>query len=201
MYCRERVIHADSAYYLFNILYDGQPYIATIVGFPSFHNGCRLLLRESGASLPTLSLLLTPLALMGVQLPGISDPGHSSLIRHPWAGLALALSMVIANRYKFYTGISEIFSSISLVALLMGWLTRPALDRPAVVAAVSLLVTTTIGDRCVFTWDIRFYLYRQWFCGERSLILRDKWKDWPLLVWWVLIMYAVDGPIQIPGHQ
>ena len=187
MYCRERVIHADSAYYLFNILYDGQPYIAHNRWISIFSQWVPLLLRESGASLPTIVTAYS-VALMGFNYLVFLILVY--LIRHPWAGLALALSIVVANRYKFYTGISEIFSSISLVALLLGWLTRPAwIDRqwpPQALLAITVAVTGSLYLGHPFLFVPAMVLW------GAVLILRDKWKDWQhWLVLLIMLLVAV----------
>ena len=192
VFSRERILHADSAYYLFNILYDGYPYIAHNRWISLLSQWLPLLLRESGASLPVIVTAYS-VVLMGVNYLVFLLLVY--LFRHPWAGLALAISIVIANRYKFYTGISEIFSSISLVALLAGWLTRPVVIDRRWPQHKLLLVTILISGSLYLGHP--FLLVPAALLWGGVLLIWDKWRDWQH--WLVLGIILLIGVFKYFG--
>ncbi len=176
-YCRERIIHADSAFYLFNVLYDDGFFIAHNRGITYFSQWVPLLLYRAGANLPTIVMGYS-LALMAVNYLFFLLIVYR--LKNPAAGLVLALSMVIANRYKFYTGISEIFVSISLISLVVAWWTRPkalilqATARNNLLGGIGVIGLSYLGHPFLFipliiVWAALLFTERKWRDGQHWL--------------------------------
>lgn len=173
LFYKERMMNFDSAYYCFNILRTGEfflPHDRTInyasqwLPLLAMQMGCSLktFLMVYSASFIALHYLMYNLIVYG--------------FRNAETGIFLALCMCLTTRYKFYSGISEIYFSLVLAALFVAWLSKnrslfPKLSniQHVLIACLITLVCTTAHPIIVlpmlaflgFDW---FY-HKRWFDG------------------------------------
>lgn len=107
------------------------------------------------------------------------------LFRNAQAGIFLALSLCLTLRYKFYGPVGEVVLSIAILALLIGWVTRPAdrfarlpvwLNLGIGMALASLLLT---GHPFIAVTTAIFYGF--------DLIHSQRWRDWQF---WTLSLFT-----------
>ncbi|MCP4021048.1 MAG: hypothetical protein GY729_04335 [Desulfobacteraceae bacterium] len=121
VFFRERLLNFDSAFYSFSMLYYDDFYIAHDRYISYATQWIPLLALKLGCSLKTflvlysISLILLHYVIYNILVYGFKNTA---------AGIFLALSLVLAMRYKFYAGIAEVTASIGLLALFIGWVTK-----------------------------------------------------------------------------
>lgn len=147
VFYKDRMLHFDSAYYAFNMLYDSDFYIAHGRTISYASQLLPLLVIKLGGSLQTF-LIVYSLSFMllfyGIFLWIVYG------FKNIEGGIFLALSVSLMIRYKFYAAISEVYFSLALAALLIAWLTKndlhfqhwKAWQQFLVTAALILLLTT-----------------------------------------------------------
>lgn len=144
---QERMLAMDTAYYAFKVILRQDFYTGherTISYLPQL---LPLLVMKLGGSLKatliaySAGFILFYYAAYNVLV---------YLFRNPQAGLFLALALGLTLRYKFYGPVGEVVLSIVYLALLVGWMTKPAaqfdrlpawLDVSIGLGLASLLIT------------------------------------------------------------
>lgn len=121
VFYKERMLHFDSAYYAFNMLYDGDFYIAHGRTISYASQILPLLVVALGGSLKTFLVVFSlsfMLLFYGIFLLIVYG------FKYVEGGIFLALCVSLMVRYKFYAAISEVYFSLALAALLIAWLTK-----------------------------------------------------------------------------
>ena len=177
------MLHFDSAYYTFNLLYNQDFYIAHGRTISYASQWMPLLAMKLGFSLKTV-LVVYSMSFM------LLFYGIYNLIvygfRNIEGGIFLALAVSLTVRYKFYAGISEVFFSLALAALLIGWLTKNRDQFHRLTAWQNLLIgillvlVLTTGHPIIILPVLSFFAFD--VCYNR------RWKD---LYNWGLIAFAV----------
>ncbi len=187
VFYKERMLHFDSAYYAFNMLYDSDFYIAhgRTVSYAS--QLLPLLVLKMGGSLQTF-LMVFSLSFM------LLFYGMFCLIVYGFknveGGIFLALAVSTMVRFKFYAAISEVYFSLALAALLIGWLTKNnerfskwKLWQHSLVTLLLILLLTT-GHPIIVLPVMSFLAV--------DLVYHRRWKDlyhWSTIAFTALVFY------------
>ncbi|MEM8528064.1 MAG: hypothetical protein AAGG68_25705 [Bacteroidota bacterium] len=184
IFYKERMLHFDSAYYTFNLLYHQDFYIAHGRTISYASQWMPLLAMKLGCSLKVI-LIVYSMSFM------LLFYGIYNLIVYGFknveGGIFLALAVSLTVRYKFYAGISEVFFSLTLAALLIGWLTknrdqfyRLTSWQNLLIGMLLVLVLTT-GHPIIILPVLSFFAF--------DICYNKRWKDWYN---WGLIGFAVS---------
>lgn len=182
VYYQERLLSLDAANYAFHLVlgqdfYTGQSRVVTYLT-----QILPLLAVKSEFSLKAVLMIYSASFILYFYLIYVFI---AHLFRNPLAGIFLALSLCLSMRYKFYGPVGEVVLSIGLLALLIGWVTRPAerfgklpvwADLGIGMALASLLFT---GHPFIAVSTAIFFGF--------DLLHRKRWKEWPF---WVLSLYT-----------
>jgi len=183
VFYKERMLHFDSAYYTFNLFYNQDFYIAHGRTISYASQWMPLLAMKLGFSLKTI-LIIYSMSFM------LLFYGIYNLIVYGFknveGGIFLALAVSLTVRYKFYAGISEVFFSLALAALLIGWLTKNRDQFHRLTAWQNLLIgmllvlILTTGHPIIILPVLSFFAF--------DVCYNKRWKD---LYNWGLIAFAV----------
>lgn len=137
LFYQERMLNFDSAYYCFNVLHAGDFFLphGRTINYAS--QWLPLLGTKMGWSLKTFLIVYSASFLV---LHYLIYNIIVYVFRNAEAGIFLALCMCLTTRYKFYSGISEIYFSLVLVAFLIAWLTKQKDLFPKLQAWQNLLI-------------------------------------------------------------
>ncbi|MEM7572065.1 MAG: hypothetical protein AAF433_04150 [Bacteroidota bacterium] len=122
-YYRERMLHFDTANYAFNVIV----YEDFYTGFERYisyvYQLLPLLLIKLGASLPVVLMGYSASYVLVFWLVYwlVSHAFDNRIV-----GLWLVFALTLTIRYKFYAPVGEVVNSIPLIALVFGWMSRPA---------------------------------------------------------------------------
>ncbi|MEL6721549.1 MAG: hypothetical protein AAFP82_22820, partial [Bacteroidota bacterium] len=194
IFYKERMLHFDSAYYTFNLLYSQDFYIAHGRTISYASQLMPLLAMKLGWSLKAV-LIVYSMSFM------LLFYGIYNLIvygfRNVEGGLFLALAVSLTIRYKFYAGISEVFFSLALAALLIGWLTknRDLFHRLTawqnLLVGIILVLLLTTGHPIIILPVLSFFAF--------DICYNNRWKDlynWGLVAFSVGVFYYRFSKIQ-----
>ncbi|MCB0634528.1 MAG: hypothetical protein R2824_03475 [Saprospiraceae bacterium] len=182
VYYQERLLSLDAANYAFHLVlgqdfYTGQGRVITYLT-----QILPLLSVKSGWSLKAVLMIYSASFILYYYLVYVLI---THLFRNPQAGIFLALSLCLSMRYKFYGPVGEVVLSIGLLALLIGWITRPS-DRFGKLPVWADLGIGMALASLLFTGHPFIAVSTAIFFGF-ELIHRDRWKEWPF---WVLSIYT-----------
>ncbi|MEM9886550.1 MAG: hypothetical protein AAF849_11715 [Bacteroidota bacterium] len=194
VFYKERMLHFDSAYYAFNILYSGDFYIAhgRTVSYAS--QLLPLLALKMGWSLKTFLILYScSFMLLFYGIYNLIVYGFKNVE----GGIFLALAVSLMVRYKFYAGISEVYFSLAIAALLIAWLTKDR-DRfyrltswQNLLIGMGLVLLLTTGHPIIVLPVLSFFAF--------DVCYNKRWKDrynWGLIIFTLGIFYRRFSKIQ-----
>ncbi len=197
VFFRERLLNFDSAFYSFSMLYYDDFYIAHDRYISYATQWIPLLALKLGCSLKTflvlysISLILLHYVIYNILVYGFKNTA---------AGIFLALSLVLAMRYKFYAGIAEVTASIGLLALFIGWVTKEKDQFPSLkkwqdsLIALLLIGILTTGHPAIAMPLFIFFGF--------DVIYRKRWKDlynWGIIALATIIYYLKFAGISQKG--
>ena len=191
-YYRERMLHFDTANYVFNVIV----YEDFYTGFGRYisyvYQLLPLLLIKLGASLP---IVLMGYSASFVLVYWLVFTIVSHLFANRLVGLWLVFALTLTIRYKFYAPVGEVVNSIPLLALVFGWISRPSsyfaklpewLDVAIAIAFGCLLlsghpflvVTSAVVFGFHFFWNKQWVSRRFWIValGLGAIL---AWSFWP----------------------
>lgn len=182
VYYQERLLSLDAANYAFHLVlgqdfYTGQSRVVTYLT-----QILPLLAVKSGFSLKAVLMIYSASFILYFYLIYLLI---THLFRNPLAGIFLALSLCLSMRYKFYGPVGEVVLSIGLLAVLIGWMTRPA-DRFGKLPVWADLGIGMALASLLFTGHPFIAVSTAIFFGF-DLLHRKRWKEWPF---WVLSLYT-----------
>lgn len=179
VFYKERMLNFDSAYYCFNILRTGEFFLPHDRTINYASQWLPLLGMKMGWSLKTFLMVYSASFL-------VLHYGVYNLIvygfKHVEGGIFLALCMCLTTRYKFYSGISEIYFSLVLAALLIAWLSKNKALFPNLTSLQNLLIASAITLLCttahpIIVLPILAFLGFDWFYNKRWF---DGW-NWGII--------------------
>ncbi len=185
VYYQERMLHFDTANYVFNLIYSGDFYFRSGREITVVTQLLPLLALKTGASLKTilqlysLSFILLYYLIFNIIVYGF---------KNTTAGIFLILALFLTLRYKFYAPVGEVVIGISAAGLLAGWLTKdrqhfswlPAWADWLIGCLILILISITHPFVFLSTFIILGFV----------LIFFHRWKD---LSFWGIVLFAIGG--------
>lgn len=185
VFYKERILHFDSAYYTFNLLFSEDFFIAHDRTVSYASQLLPLFAIKMGWSLKTvlvlysLSFMLLFYAIYNIIVYGFKNVE---------GGIFLALCVSLTVRYKFYAAISEVYFSLALAALLIAWLTKNKAQFPKLTNLQNFLIGLFLVFLLTTSHPIIVLPVLSFFAFD--LFYNKQWKN----VWnWGLIAATIGA--------
>ncbi len=187
VYYQERMLHFDTANYVFNLIYSGDFYFRSGREITVATQLLPLLALKMGASLKTilqlysLSFILLYYLIFNIIVYGFKNAA---------AGIFLILASFLTLRYKFYAPVGEVVIGISIVGLLAGWMSKEKEHFQWLPRWADWLIGCLILVLIAITHPF-VYLSTFVVLGFVVIYFR-RWKDFS---YWGVVLFALGGVI------
>lgn len=172
-YVRQRMLHFDTANYVFHVLLHNDFYtphgreinVLTQV-FPL------IVYRSGGSFLAFLLSYSASFVLLGYLIFCLVVHGFRSVL----GGIYLVLLLTLTVRYKFYAPVGEVYQSLAFVGLVAGWLLRPQ-ERWPVPHLVNAGIAAILAIPLLFTHPMGFLSFGAFYLIW--LVYSRRFRYWP----------------------
>lgn len=169
IYVRERMLHFDTANYVFNVLFDNTFYAPHGRGINVLTQALPLAVYRLGGSFHAFLLSYSAsFILLSYLVFCVVVHGFRSAL----GGIYIVLLLIMTVRYKFYAPVGEVYQALTFVGLVAGWLLRPKDKWPlshlantgvAALLAIPLLFTHPMGFLSLGSFYLIWLIYSRHF--------------------------------------